>query len=122
MLCFKVPLNFLNMPKIKKNYNIKDTGNLQAVRVSTEFPCTQAMWKSMTILEFNMDLSIFNDANMVYQEGKLRLFSEFYHPFECFVKADVVKDIASMSTYQVNQTKRINVLGPIGHQNPGGSR
>ena len=55
----------------------------------------------MTILQFKMDLSIFNDANFPDQEGNLRLFSEFFNPFECFVKADIVKEMASMSTYQV---------------------
>ena len=96
-----MPLNVLNIPMIYENHNMRKTGNLQVVRVSKEIPCSEPMWKSMTILEFKMDLNVFTDEHFDYQEGHLRLFSEFFNPFECYVDSSIVQEMAMMSAYQV---------------------
>ena len=59
------------------------------------------MWNSLTSLSFSEDLMFYSEKNLAFNDGFLRLFSEFLDTSECFPSTDFVKDFVSRSLFQV---------------------
>ena len=59
---------------------------------------------SMTALQLNYDLGVFNDQTFKYEDGYLRLFAEFFNVYESIIPKELVLEIGELSTYQVMQS------------------